>query len=113
MTLTMKLSYFVLLPVLVLTQATWIFIDARRQGEHYYWLWGLLGLLNVPTSLIVYLLVMGYRRRHSPSCGQQMPENQLYCRYCSNVCPQCRCAVRAEWNYCPSCACRLYPGQSL
>ena len=45
-----------LLAVLVLTQALWIFHDARKRGENA-WLWGLLGLLNVPSSLLVYLLV--------------------------------------------------------
>ncbi|NLC52720.1 MAG: sigmaY antisigma factor component [Firmicutes bacterium] len=45
-----------LIAVLLLTQALWIFHDARKRGENA-WLWGLLGLLNVPSSLIVYLLV--------------------------------------------------------
>ena len=54
---------YVLLGAVLLTQATWIFIDAKKRGE-MAWLWGLLGLLNVPTSLIVYLLVT---RRHSRS----------------------------------------------
>jgi hypothetical protein len=45
-----------LIPILLI-QATWIFYDARKRKEKYYWLWGLFGLLNVPSSLIVYLLV--------------------------------------------------------
>jgi hypothetical protein len=42
---------------LLLLQAAWIFYDARKRGEKYYWLWGLFGLLNVPESLIIYLIV--------------------------------------------------------
>lgn len=47
---------YLLIAVLLLTQALWIFHDARKRGKNA-WLWGLLGLLNVPSSLIVYLLV--------------------------------------------------------
>lgn len=47
---------YLLLAVLLLAQALWIFHDARKRGENA-WLWGLLGLLNVPSSLLVYLLV--------------------------------------------------------
>ena len=42
---------------LVLIQATWIFLDARKRGEKYYWIWGLFGLINVPQSIIIYLIV--------------------------------------------------------
>ena len=47
---------YIRLALLAFTQAFWIFNDARKRGENH-WLWGLLGLLNVPSSLIVYLLV--------------------------------------------------------
>jgi len=42
---------------LLLVQATWMFLDARKRGEKYYWLWGLFGLINVPQSIIIYLIV--------------------------------------------------------
>lgn len=42
---------------IVLTQATWIFLDARKRKEKYYFLWGLYGMINCPSSLIVYLVV--------------------------------------------------------
>jgi hypothetical protein len=44
------------IPIL-LTQATWIFKDAKKRGEKYYWLWGLFGLIHCPQSLIIYLIV--------------------------------------------------------
>lgn len=42
---------------LLLIQSIWIFKDAKKRGEKYYWLWGIIGILNVPESLIVYLIV--------------------------------------------------------
>lgn len=42
---------------LLLIQASWIFQDARKRGEKYYWLWGLFGLINVPQGIIIYLIV--------------------------------------------------------
>lgn len=53
---------YLLFAVLAFTQALWIFYDARKRGENH-WLWGLLGLLNVPSSLIVYLLVRSYKKK--------------------------------------------------
>lgn len=51
---------------LLLLQALFIFKDAQKNGEKFYWLWGLFGLLNVPGSLIVYLLVTRvFRKRTS------------------------------------------------
>lgn len=46
----------IIAPFLIM-QSAWIFRDARKRGEKYYWLWGLFGLLNIPESLIVYLIV--------------------------------------------------------
>lgn len=111
MTLITKLAFFILLPAILLVQATWIFVDARRRGESYYWLWGLFGLLNVPSSLIVYLLVMKYHKRRCPACGREVQKGQPVCPGCGSVvagtCPQCHDATRMEWNYCPNCACKL------
>ncbi len=42
---------------LLLIQGFWMFKDARKRGEKYYWLWGLFGLLNTPGNLIIYLIV--------------------------------------------------------
>ncbi|WP_410772291.1 hypothetical protein [Fontibacillus sp. BL9] len=49
---------WVLLAVMLLTQGMWIFRDARKRGKgKWAWFWGLWGIFNVPTPLIVYLLV--------------------------------------------------------
>jgi hypothetical protein len=42
---------------LLIAQASWIFLDARKRKENHYWLWGFFGLINFPQSLIVYLVV--------------------------------------------------------
>lgn len=52
----MVLVMSILTPILLI-QSLWIFYDAKKRKEKYYWLWGLFGLLNVPSSLLVYLLV--------------------------------------------------------
>jgi hypothetical protein len=46
----------ILIPI-VLIQGTWVFYDARRRKEKYYWLWGIFALMNTPGNLLVYLLV--------------------------------------------------------
>lgn len=47
---------------ILLSQATWIFLDARRRGARA-WLWGLVGLISCPGSLLLYLAVVVWRRR--------------------------------------------------
>ncbi len=59
---TMAWWLYIIIAVLLFSQALWIFFDARKRGENP-WLWGLLGLLNVPSSLIVYLLVTRRKRK--------------------------------------------------
>lgn len=59
---TVVWQLYIPLAVLLFSQALWIFFDARKRGENP-WLWGLLGLLNVPSSLIVYLLVTRGKRK--------------------------------------------------
>lgn len=51
---------WVIIAIILVTQAYWIFKDAKKRGYNP-WLWGALGLLNVPGSLIIYLLVVHMR----------------------------------------------------
>lgn len=47
----------------LLTQGTWLFLDARKRGARP-WLWGLLGLIQAPMPLLFYyLLVIRPRKR--------------------------------------------------
>ncbi|AEM73750.1 hypothetical protein [Caldicellulosiruptor acetigenus] len=51
------LGLLIILFILLMAQALYIFFDAKSKGEKYYFLWGLFGLLNFPSSLIIYLLI--------------------------------------------------------
>lgn len=46
---------WVLIAFILLCQGSWMFWDARKRG-HNAWLWGFLGLIQVPTYLIIYLI---------------------------------------------------------
>ncbi|TMV49325.1 sigma-Y antisigma factor component [Paenibacillus mesophilus] len=46
-----------LVALVLLTQSTFLFLDARKQGSHP-WLWGLWGLIQCPIPLIVYWIVV-------------------------------------------------------
>lgn len=46
-----------LLIAILLTQGTWLFMDARKYSR-YPWLWGLWGLIQAPVPSVVYLLVV-------------------------------------------------------
>ncbi|AGK96350.1 hypothetical protein [Clostridium pasteurianum] len=52
-----KILLIIALAIILLTQGFWIYNDAKKRGEKYYWLWGIFGLLNVPSNLIIYLIV--------------------------------------------------------
>lgn len=47
------------LGILLVSQAWWIFRDAKKRGYNP-WLWGAFGMLNVPSSLVIYLLVVNH-----------------------------------------------------
>ncbi|GCD10295.1 hypothetical protein [Clostridium tagluense] len=58
----------IVIPILLL-QGAWVFYDARRRKEKYYWLWGIFALMDTPANLPIYLLVtrilLNNKKRHS------------------------------------------------
>lgn len=46
---------WIVVVILLLSQSTWMFLDAKKYG-HNYWLWGILGLIQFPTYLVIYLI---------------------------------------------------------
>lgn len=58
---------------LAIVQGWWIFRDAKRRGYNP-WLWGALGLLNIPSSLIVYLLVVNHLERNKKEEDRHDPD---------------------------------------
>lgn len=99
-----------LLAAMLLTQATWIFLDARRRGENQ-WLWGFFGLLNCPSSLLVYLLVTRRRLPPCPRCGRRPPAEAIVCLRCGmelpHPCQGCGKLLAPTWIACPHCGRRV------
>lgn len=62
---TLIISLSIAVPILLI-QGAWIFSDARKRKEKFYWLWGLFGLMSCPGSLIVYLLVTRAIKKGDP-----------------------------------------------
>lgn len=61
---TLPLWVWFILALALLTQSILIYRDAEKRGENK-WLWGLFGLLNVPSSgLIYYVISRKVWRRH-------------------------------------------------
>ncbi|EQB89303.1 hypothetical protein M918_20885 [Clostridium sp. BL8] len=60
---TLKYFLIFILIVALLIQGTWVFKDARKKNIRYYWFWGLICLLNIPTNLIIYLIVRHYKQK--------------------------------------------------
>ena len=57
MTQVQLLIFFLVIILIPLVQGAWVFYDARKRKEKFYWLWGIFALLNTPGNLIMYLLV--------------------------------------------------------
>lgn len=51
------LGLCILLAAILFTQAFWLFQDASKRNTNK-WLWGLWGLIQAPTPLIVYLFAV-------------------------------------------------------
>ncbi|BCB02882.1 sigmaY antisigma factor component [Bacillus sp. KH172YL63] len=50
-----ELYIFLLLIPILLAQSMYLFIDARKNG-HHYWFWGIWGLIQCPMPLLFYFL---------------------------------------------------------
>ncbi len=59
---------WILLAAILLTQAYVIFSDARKRGYNA-WAWGAFGLLNFPSSLIIYYVVVDILERNRKGSG--------------------------------------------
>lgn len=100
------LAVLCVIPIL-LAQAIWIFQDARKRGENQ-WLWGIMGLINCPGSLLVYLLVTRSGSVKCKSCGRNVKKKYDNCPYCGTMlhktCRKCGRKVEEGWDYCPYCS---------
>jgi hypothetical protein len=48
---------WLLIAVILFTQAFWLFTDASKRGANK-WLWGIWGLIQAPSPLLLYLLIV-------------------------------------------------------
>jgi len=77
---------WLLLLVALFIQGMWIFRDAEKRGENK-WLWGILGLMNIPTNLLIYLIVTRriLRPIRCPECNKKIPRESNYCLHCGTT----------------------------
>ena len=82
-TTTLPVWAWILIALVLLGQAAWIYRDAALRGERKF-LWGLFGLVNCPSSLIVYLLVTRAfaRKATCPACAARIPADARFCPNC-------------------------------
>lgn len=59
---TQIISIVVML-IIVAIQGNLIFRDAIKNKISYPWLWGIIGLLNFPSSAIIYIVYKKYIRK--------------------------------------------------
>ncbi|RKD75140.1 hypothetical protein ATL39_0836 [Sinobaca qinghaiensis] len=50
---------YILIFFFLFAQSTFLFIHSRRNGR-LRWFWGIWGMLNVPTPLVVYIIYIKY-----------------------------------------------------
>jgi RNA polymerase subunit RPABC4/transcription elongation factor Spt4 len=102
------MSMFIFIALFIyLGQALWVYLDGRRRGDEYGWLWTILCLTNFPVPLIIYFLVTRHGMKKCRNCEKKIDKNLKTCPYCgeagSNVCPKCGSTVEQDWNFCPNC----------
>lgn len=53
----MPLGFWILLAAILFTQAIWLYQDAAKHNANK-WLWGIWGIIQAPTPLLVYFFVV-------------------------------------------------------
>lgn len=76
-------GWFALIGIALVIQANWVFHDAEKRGENK-WLWGAFALMNIPSNLLIYLLVTRrLGKRHAcMHCGTKILNQHQYCPVC-------------------------------
>lgn len=50
-----SIPLLIVIAIFLLSQSIFLFTNARKYG-HNYWLWGIVGLIQVPMPTLVYLV---------------------------------------------------------
>lgn len=94
-----------------LGQAFWIYLDGKRRGEQYIWLWSILSLISFPVPLIIYLIINYSGKKKCKNCGKGLDLHHKNCPYCgeslSEKCVTCGRVIEKDWNFCPNCNSKL------
>ncbi|WP_127533900.1 sigmaY antisigma factor component [Paenibacillus kobensis] len=56
----LRILILVGVPIVNLSQATWLYIDGRKRTR-YYWFWALWGIVQSPMPFLVYWLFVRWR----------------------------------------------------
>lgn len=51
-----KGALFAIVGIVLMIQSLWMLCDAKKRGLNH-WMWGAIGLINMPASFIAYVLV--------------------------------------------------------
>jgi RNA polymerase subunit RPABC4/transcription elongation factor Spt4 len=90
-----------------LGQALWIYLDSKRRGHSYSFLWPLLALISFPVPLIIYLIIYKHDETKCTNCGKSIDKTMRSCPYCGEnskkSCSNCGYLLENNWNYCPNC----------
>lgn len=61
-TLAESVWFWLLVASILISQSTWLFIDARKMDSKY-WFWGLWGLIQFPLPLFIYWIFVRRRKK--------------------------------------------------
>lgn len=48
-------AVIIMVAAVLLAQSTYLFLDARKRSQNY-WLWGIIGLIQAPMPVLLYLI---------------------------------------------------------
>lgn len=120
-------AFVAFIVALYILSVVYVFVDAKRRGIRFFWIWGLVALIPF-VGLIAYLVLrpnsyeadreeqeldVALRERElaqygtCPKCGAPIEKDFIVCPICNtqvrNVCPNCHRPLEANWKVCPYC----------
>ena len=114
---------YLLIPVVVVLLAFWVFVDATRRGHKYPALWAVLTLIGNVVAWIIYMMVRPATTVNTegkvvpkgacPLCGTKWRSDFIACPGCGTLirktCVNCHRALENDWSFCPYCTTQITP----
>jgi hypothetical protein len=108
---------YLLIPVVIVLLAFWVFVDATRRGHKFPALWAVLTLIGNVIAWIIYMMVrpaatVGAEGKVVPKgtcplCGTKLRSDFIACPGCGillrSKCHNCGRALENDWSFCPYC----------